>query len=109
LSQMGVARTNILDAARLGLRGMEHWYGLPEAMFVDKTVQDFPTDYNYNDEQDRFGQAGRLWKQAAPPGSPKWNAVMDELLKLDFTLDPTFTIYEASRDMMRALRAEGND
>ena len=24
---------------------------------------------------DRFGQAGRLWKQAAPPGSEKWNAV----------------------------------
>jgi imidazolonepropionase-like amidohydrolase len=109
LSQMGVARMNILDAARLGLRGMEHWYGLPEALFTDKTVQDFPTNYNYSDEQDRFGQAGRLWKQAAPPGSAKWNAVMDELLKLDFTIDPTFTIYEASRDMMRAMRAEWHD
>src|SRR5437764_6676767 len=30
LAQMGVARMNILDAARLGLRGMEHLYGLPE-------------------------------------------------------------------------------
>ena len=48
---------------------MEHWYGLPEALFDDRTVQDYPLDYNYADESHRFGQAGRLWKQAAPPHS----------------------------------------
>jgi imidazolonepropionase-like amidohydrolase len=109
LSQMGVARTNILDAARLGLHGMEHWYGLPEAMFADRTIQSYPAGYNYNDEQDRFGNAGRLWKQAAPPGSEKWNATIDELVKLHFNIDPTMTIYEASRDLMRAMRAEWHD
>ena len=109
LSQMGVARMNILQAARLGLGGMEHWYGLPESLFAERTIQDYPADYNYLDEQHRFGQAGRLWKQAAAPGSPKWNAVMDELLKLGFQLDPTLTIYEASRDLMRAMRAEWHD
>jgi imidazolonepropionase-like amidohydrolase len=109
LSQMGVARMNILDASRLGLRGMEHWYGLPEALFADRTIQDYPADYNYNDEQHRFGQAGRLWKQAAAPGSEKWNAVMKELLERKFVLDPTLTIYEASRDLMRAMRAEWHD
>ncbi|HKX28744.1 MAG TPA: amidohydrolase family protein [Blastocatellia bacterium] len=109
LSQMGVARTNILDAARLGMESMEHWYGLPEALFAERTVQDFPLDYNYNDESHRFAQAGRLWKQAAEPGSRKWNEVMDELIKLKFTLDPTFTIYEASRDLTRAMRAEWHD
>ncbi|HEX8170194.1 MAG TPA: amidohydrolase family protein [Thermoanaerobaculia bacterium] len=109
LAQLGVARMNILQAARLGLDCMEHWYGLPEALFADRTVQDFPTNYNYLDEQHRFGEAGRLWKQAAPPGSDKWNAVMNELLRLDFTIDPTMTIYEASRDLMRAMRAEWHD
>jgi len=109
LSQMGVARMNILQAARLGLRGMEHWYGLPESLFDDRTIQDYPDDYNYNDEQHRFGNAGRLWKQAAPRGSAKRNAVIDELLKLDFTIDPTLTIYEASRDLMRAMRAEWHE
>jgi imidazolonepropionase-like amidohydrolase len=109
LSQMGVARMNILQAARLGLGGMEHWYGLPEALFADRTIQDYPPGYNYSDEQHRFGEAGRLWRQAAPPGSAKWNAVMDELLKLGFTIDPTLTIYEASRDLMRAMRAEWHD
>jgi hypothetical protein len=109
LSQMGVARTNIVDAARLGMRGMEHWYGLPEALFTSRTIQDYPASYNYNDEQNRFGEAGRLWKQAAPPGSEKWNAVIDELIKLHFNIDPTLTIYEASRDLSRAMRAEWHD
>ncbi len=108
-SQISVTRVNVLDSARMGLDSMEHWYGLPEAMFEDRRVQDYPLDYNYSDEQNRFGQAGRLWKQAAAPGSEKWNAVIDELLQLDFTLDPTFTIYEANRDVMRARRADWHD
>ncbi|MFT6296551.1 MAG: hypothetical protein ACJATW_002846 [Glaciecola sp.] len=85
---------------------MEHWYGLPESLFTDRTIQDYPADYNYSDEQWRFGQAGRLWQQAAAPGSDKWNSVRDELVELDFTLSPTFTIYEANRDVMRARDAE---
>ncbi|MFN7950034.1 MAG: amidohydrolase family protein [Blastocatellia bacterium] len=109
LAQLGVARLNILDGARLGLGSMEHWYGLPEALFADRTIQDYPPDYNYNDESHRFGEAGRLWRQAAPPGSEKWNAVMNELVKTGFTIDPTLTIYEASRDLSRAMRAEWHD
>ena len=109
MAQTGVVRTNVIQAARMGMGSMEHWYGLPESLFADRIVQDFPLDYNYNDEQHRFGQAGRLWKQAAPPGSRKWNEILDELVKLDFTIDPTFTIYEASRDLMRAMRAEWHD
>ena len=108
-AQLNVAWNNVLDSARLGLTTMEHWYGLPEALFDDRTVQDYPLDYNYLDEQHRFANAGRLWKQAAKPGSEKWNAVMDELIRLDFTIVPTLTIYEASRDLMRARRAEWHD
>lgn len=104
-AQLNVMRMNALDSARLGLTTMEHWYGLPEALFEDRTLQDYPADYNYNDEQDRFAEAGRLWKQAAKPGSEKWNAVRDELIALDFTLNPTMTIYEASRDLMRERQA----
>ncbi|MES1244471.1 MAG: amidohydrolase family protein [Acidobacteriota bacterium] len=108
-AQLNVARVNVLTSARWGLTSMEHWYGLPEALFDGRTVQDYPLDYNYNDESDRFGEAGRLWKQAAPPGSERWNQVMNELLKLDFTIDPTLTIYEANRDLMRARRAEWHE
>jgi hypothetical protein len=109
LGQMGVARMNVLDAARLGLGSMEHWYGLPEALFHDRTIQDYPYDYNYNDEYHRFAQAGRLWRQAAEPGSERWNAVLEELLELGLVLNPTLTIYEASRDVMREREAEWHD
>jgi len=34
---------------------------------------------------------------------------MNELLELDYTLDPTFNIYEASRDLQRARRAEWHE
>jgi len=108
-AQLSVARVNVLTSARWGLNSMEHWYGLPEALFDDKIIQDYPLDYNYANEQDRFGEAGRLWRQAAKPGSAKWNAVMEELLALDFTLDPTFTIYEANRDVMRSRNADWHD
>lgn len=108
-AQTYVSRVNVLTSARWGLTSMEHWYGLPEALFTDRTIQDYPLDYNYNDESHRFSQAGRLWKQAAQPGSEKWNQVIDELIRLDFTLDPTLTIYEANRDLMRARRAEWHE
>ncbi len=108
-AQLAVTRVNVLDSARMGLTSMEHWYGLPEALFTDRVIQDYPADYNYNNEQHRFGEAGRLWAQAAEPGSDKWNEVRDELIALDFTLDPTLTIYEASRDLMRERRAEWHD
>ena len=108
-AQLAVARWNVLHSARAGLTSMEHWYGLPEALFEDRTVQDYPLDYNYANEQHRFEEAGKLWKQAAAPYSDHWNAVMAELLELDFTLDPTFNIYEASRDLHRARRAEWHE
>jgi hypothetical protein len=109
LGQTGVARMNALDAAELGLDMMTHYYGLFEALFEDRTIQDFPPDYNYQNEQDRFGQVGRLWYQSAEPGSETWDALIDRFLELDFGLDPTMTIYEASRDVMRAREAEWHD
>jgi imidazolonepropionase-like amidohydrolase len=105
-AQLDVARWNVVNSAKAGLTTMEHWYGLPEALFERQTVQQYPADYNYQDEQNRFEEAGRLWKQAAAPYSAHWNEVMNELLELDFTIDPTFNIYEASRDLMRARTLE---
>ena len=108
-AQLAVARMNVLDTSGWGLTSMEHWYGLPEALFTERRVQDFPASYNYNDESDRFGQAGRLWSQAAPRGSERWEEVIHTLVERDFTIVPTFTIYEASRDLMREARAEWHD
>ena len=108
-AQLDVARVNVLTTARWGLTTMEHWYGLPEALFDGQTVQQYPADYNYQNEQHRFGQAGRLWAEASEKGSARYEAVITELLALDFTLDPTFTIYQATRDLMRARRADWHE
>jgi len=109
LDQMGVARMTALDAAEVGLDMMTHYYGLMESMLTDYSIQDWPLDYNYNDEQHRFANVARLWNQSAEPGSEQWNALIDRLLELDFAIDPTMTIYEASRDVMRAAEAEWHD
>jgi hypothetical protein len=98
-----------VNSAEAGLTSMEHWYGLPEALLDKNTLQDYPLNYNYSNEQHRFEEAGKLWKQAAKQGSEKWNAVMKRLLDLDFTLDPTFNIYEANRDLHKTRRLEWHD
>ena len=108
-AQLEVTNMNVVDSARLGLTTMEHWYGLPEALFEHQHIQNYSPDYNYSNEQDRFGEAGRLWSQAAKPDTKQWVAVRDELLELDFTINPTMTIYEASRDLMREMNADWHD
>lgn len=108
-AQLDVTHANVLDTSARGLDSMEHWYGLPEALFEDRLIQDYPSDYIYTNEMDRFSEAGKLWKQAAKPGSDKWNEVMQTLLDRDFALNPTFTIYVASRDLMRMSRAIWHD
>lgn len=108
-AQTRVVYNNALQSARFGLTSLTHWYGLPESLFEDKVIQDYPLDYNYNNEQHRFEEAGKLWKQAAAPGSETWNTVMNEMIELDLTLNPTFTIYEANRDLSAQRRAEWHE
>ncbi len=105
LAQTGVADMNALDAARLGLDSMTHYYGLFEAMYEGTSVQPYPVDHNYANEQHRFGQVARQ-VDFVKPGGEKWRAVMDEMLELDFYLNPTMTIYSAGRDVMRSRNAD---
>ena len=109
LQQMGVAQMDALDATRLGLDTVTHFYGHFEALLKDHVIQPFPVDQNYSDEQFRFAQVARLWDKIHPPGSPEWKAYLEEQLELGTVFDPTFTIYSASRDVMRARTAEWHD
>ena len=109
LSQRGVAEMNALDAARLGLGTVTHFYGLFEALYDSSDVQAWPADANYNNEQDRFAQVAMQWDRIYPRGSDEWNALLDEFLELDLILDPTMTAYVAVRDVMRERRAEWHD
>jgi len=105
-AQSGTVQYDVLDTATWGLTTGEHFYGYPEALYTDRSIQDYPADYNYQDEEDRFAYAGRMWQQAAAPDSERWSTVLDSLHALDFTMTPTFGIYEANRDLMRGRRAE---
>ena len=105
LAQTGVAQMNAIDAARLGLTGMTHFYGLFESMYENLDVQPWPVDMNYNNEQHRFGQVARQWNMVKP-GGEKWNALLEEFLELDYFLNPTMAIYSAGRDVMRARNAD---
>ncbi len=109
LGQMGVSRMNAQDAARLGLGTVTHFYGLFEAMYAASDVQPWPVDMNYNNEQHRFGEVARQWSMVAGRGSEKWEALLDEFVELGVTLDPTFNIYSAGRDVMRARNAEWHE
>lgn len=107
--QLNVGRWNVLDSARAGIDGMEHWYGLPESMLDGRTVQNYSPDHNWLAGRYRYGEAGELWQQAARPGSPKYESLMNELIELDFTITPTFRTYLVLRDAMAARRAEWHD
>lgn len=94
----GVEETNTWDDIRFGTSSIEHWYGIPEAA-IPNGRQNYPSDYNYNDEVDRFRFAGRLWREA------DWDRLMkvfDAMIEAGVAWDPTLNIYEASRDLQRA-------
>jgi cytosine/adenosine deaminase-related metal-dependent hydrolase len=109
LGQMGVGRMNALQASRLGLGAMTHYYGLFESLLKDYSVQPYPVSQNYNDEQHRFGQVARLWDKIHPRGSEPWNALIKEWVDRRFIIDPTMTIYSAGRDVMRSRNADWHE
>jgi len=109
LAQVHVARLDAVDAARMGVTTLEHFYGLAEALLDGHDLNDYLVDYDYRDEVDRFRGVGLLWEDAAAPGSEKWREVMDALLASGVTLDPTFSIYNTYRDVEKALNGPWMD
>ena len=95
---VGVEETNAWDDIKFGTTSIEHWYGIPDAA-IESGRQNFPANYNYNNEVDRFRYAGRLWREA------NWDLLMkvlDGMVAANVAWDPTLDIYDASRDLQRA-------
>jgi hypothetical protein len=95
---VGVEDFDALDNAALGTTTIEHWYGIPEAAIPG--VQEFPADFTYANELLRFRYAGRVWREADPE---RLDHVLRSLVDSDVGWNPTFAIYEAARDLQRAL------
>lgn len=93
-----------VDAARLGVTMILHHYGYAESS-LDRSVQDFPGDYHFDDENDRFRHAGVVWQEAGQnPESRErlLTEVADSLAAYGVTMQPTRVVYEANRDILRA-------
>jgi imidazolonepropionase-like amidohydrolase len=109
LSQQGVAQMNALDAARLGLGTVTHFYGIFEALYDGHDVQPWPPGHNHADEQHRFAQVARQWNLIHAAGSDEWEALLAEFKSLNVILDPTMTAYLASRDVMTRRNADWHE
>lgn len=106
LSQLGVANFNGRVAGEAHLDSITHFYGHMESLLKNRTIQDFSAGYNFYNELDRFGQVADIWDEVYEPGSPEWKDYLEKQKANKVTFNPTFNIYAASRDLMRARNAD---
>jgi cytosine/adenosine deaminase-related metal-dependent hydrolase len=109
LGQSGVAEINAERATAMGLGGVTHFYGHFESLLRDRRLPSYPADYNMADEQWRFSQVARLADQIVTPGGPEWRGYLERLRERGVFMSPTFNIYSAGRDVMRARTAEWHE
>jgi len=104
IGQDGVYPMNAVRVAEQGASTIEHHYGYPESSFTTETIQDLPPNYNYSSEPDRFLETGRAWLQAdlQKLHGDVINSLLDTMQRTGFIMVPTFSIYEANRDVTRA-------
>ena len=98
-THIGVEETTATDYAELGVTSIEHFYGVADAALDG--IQSFPSDMNYSDEIDRFSRAGELYIQQNL-NREKLSTVLDLMISHHVAWSPTFSIYAASRDLLRA-------
>ena len=96
-AHIGVEETTVADYVELGIGSIEHFYGVAEAALDG--VQQFGPDMNYSNEFHRFARAGELFAQADPA---RLRAVVELMAAKGVAWSPTLSIYEASRDAIRA-------
>ena len=106
LGQNNVADFNARKAGEAGMHTITHYYGHLESLLKDRALQDYPAQYDYNNEQHRFAEVAEIWNQVYQPGSEQWVKYLETQKANKVTFDPTFNIYAASRDLMRARNAD---
>jgi cytosine/adenosine deaminase-related metal-dependent hydrolase len=104
IGQDSVYPMNAVKVASEGASTIEHHYGYPESSFTTKTIQNLPPGYNYSNEPDRFLETGRAWLEADEERlhGEVIQSLLTTMRKTGFIMVPTFSIYEANRDVTRA-------
>jgi len=96
-AHIGVEETTAKDYIELGVNSIEHFYGVADAALGG--VQRFPADMNYANEVHRFARAGELFAQA---DRATLSRIIYMMVECRVGWSPTFSIYEACRDAIRA-------
>jgi hypothetical protein len=94
-----MAVVDAVKAACLGATMIEHHYGYAESA-LDRKTADFGRTYSYDNESDRFREAGHVWLEA--DRQRLLTQVADSLVRCGVTMLPTRVVYEANRDVLRA-------
>lgn len=94
-----------LDAAEEGVTMIVHHYGYAESA-LDRQVQDYPRDYEFYNENQRFREAAKVWLEAGQNPETRerlLNEVVQRLVDSGVVMQPNRATYEANRDIIRAM------
>ena len=98
-AHVAVGEATARDFVDGGVGCIEHFYGVPDAAL--DSPQNFPPDMNMWNEIHRFGRAGELYTQASL-NPEKLSALLDDMVAQGVAWSPTFSTYEATRDLIKA-------
>jgi len=96
---VAVGEATARDLVDLGVNCIEHFYGVADAAL--NGIQEFPPEMNYANEIHRFGRAGELYTQANLDQG-KLSKLLDDMVAKGVAWSPTFSTYEAARDLIKA-------
>ncbi len=100
-----LSEVNAVIAAEEGVTMIVHHYGYAESA-LDRTVPDYPRDYDYYDENERFRQAGKVWEEAGRNPAARarlLGEVVDRLVASGVVMQPNRATYEANRNILAAM------
>ncbi len=100
----GVVPMDAVEVVKANASTIEHHYGYAESTFREKTVQDLPPDFDYDDELERFRASARVWDEWNRDVlyGPVTDTLLDASVHGRFTMVPTFSVYEDQTDLARA-------
>jgi imidazolonepropionase-like amidohydrolase len=96
---IAVGEATARDFVDDGVNCIEHFYGVADAALDG--VQDFPPEMNLLNEIHRFGRAGELYTQPNLDHA-RLSKLLDDMVAKGVAWSPTFSTYEATRDLIKA-------
>ena len=100
-----LSEVNAVIAAEEGVTMIVHHYGYAESA-LDRSVPDYPRDYDYYDENERFRQAGKVWEEAGRNPETRerlLGEIVDRLVASGVVMQPNRATYEANRNILAAM------